>query len=226
MLHKKLVVYLLSFILLLFSQSVFAVEEHAKLWTSYEISGGIFNGSKVRFYLQPQLRFIDNEYKFEQAVVHAGLGYKIAKPLTFYIGNSGVISKQSSGDFVDEYRIWQQLNWEIIKGSHFNVKSRTRLEQRKQEATPQWANRLREKLTFVFPVHPISIIVSDELFFNLNHPLWVSECSLSQNRGFIGFGVPLAKHTSIEIGYLNQYQFNKTDSMSNIVNIGLVTQLP
>ncbi|HRE32881.1 MAG TPA: DUF2490 domain-containing protein, partial [Candidatus Berkiella sp.] len=108
----------------------------------------------------------------------------------------------------------------------FNLKSRTRLEQRKQEATPQWASRLRERLTVIIPVDPISIIVSDELFFNLNHPLWVSDCSLSQNRGFIGLGIPMAKQTSIEIGYLNQYQFNKTDSMSNIINIGLVTQLP
>lgn len=223
---NTLVTYLFSFVTLFVMQNTFAVEEHAKLWTSYEISGGIFNGSKVRFYLQPQLRFIDNQYKFEQAVVHAGLGYKIANPLTFYIGNSGVISKQSSGDLIDEYRIWQQLNWEIIKGSHFNLKSRTRFEQRKQEATPQWANRLREKLTFVFPVYPISIIVSDELFFNLNHPLWVSDCSLSQNRGFIGIGVPLTKQTLIEIGYLNQYQFNKNDVMANIASFNLVTKMP
>ncbi|HRE32882.1 MAG TPA: hypothetical protein PLD88_12965, partial [Candidatus Berkiella sp.] len=58
---NTLVTYLLSIIILFVMQSASAVEEHAKLWTSYEISGGIFNGSKIQFYLQPQLRFIDNQ---------------------------------------------------------------------------------------------------------------------------------------------------------------------
>lgn len=217
---------LISFCIQSFSQPVYSVEEHSKLWTSYEISGSLSSDKKILFYLEPQLRFIDNVYKFEQVVLHGAIGYQLTNRTSVLLGNSGIESKNSSGQLVAEYRVWEQFSWDVVSRKILKAKSRTRLEQRKSENSPNWANRLREKLSLDIPLQysPLSFILSDELFFNLNHPNWVSDLTLSQNRMFIGLGVILSNKSSFEFGYLNQYQFNNIDQMSNVIMFEVLTK--
>lgn len=204
-----------------------ALEEYTKLWTSYEISGALSSDKKILFYLEPQLRFIDNAYKFEQVVLHGAIGYQFSNRTSILLGNSGIESKDSSGQFVAEYRVWEQLSWDVVRSKIVNAKSRTRLEQRKSENSPNWANRLREKLSLKIPLYysQLSLILSDELFFNLNHPNWVSDLTLSQNRFFTGFDVKLSNKSSFEFGYLNQFQFNTIDQMSNVIVLEFLTKM-
>lgn len=227
--HRKL--NLKVILLFLFFQThclhLYALEEHTKLWTSYEINGALSSDKKILFYLEPQLRFIDNAYKFEQVVLHGAIGYQFTDRTSILLGNSGIESKNSSGQFVAEYRVWEQFSWDIIKSKIVNTKSRTRLEQRKSENSPNWANRLREKLSLKIPIYysQLSLILSDELFFNLNHPNWVSDFTLSQNRFFTGLDAKLSNKSSFEFGYLNQYQFNNIDQMSNVIVFEVLTKI-
>lgn len=202
-------------------------DEHIKVWTSYDLTGPITKDKKFKFNVQPNLRFVDDRYKFEEAVLHISAGYQASKKISLWLGNTGKATKDFDGDVTEEYRIWEQLIWDdLVTSKTTKIKSRTRLEQRKEIDTAHWAVRLREKLTWNYKTKCMkySLIVSDELFFNLNHPDWVSQNRLSQNRAFFGIGKDIDKKSSFEIGYMNQYQFSGTNQNNHILYLGLITK--
>ena len=106
----------------------------------------------------------------------------------------------------DEFRIWEQL---ILNNAyhHFNVEHRYRLEQR-------WVNNifrpcLRYRLNPTYPINHSSIVpntlfisVSDEVFLGNNNP------RLERNRYYIGLGYQFSPLFTLQMGLLNQTDFN------------------
>lgn len=211
-------------LLLLSGVSLGNVEHHTKLWNTAVFVGPLFKNSKIKYYFEPQLRFIDNRYKFEEAFIFLGIGYQTTSDLTLFLGGAEVISKRSTGENVYENRIWQQANWDVVKRKSFNLLSRTRLEERKRNSESQWAVRLRERMMARIPLKNCekhSLVLFDEVFFNINHPRWVSNKFFSQNRAFFGIGTKISEQISFDIGYLNQYIFANPDQMNNILLLSL-----
>lgn len=200
------------------------VKEHTKIWSAAVLIGPLTSDTKIKYYLEPQLRLIDDKYKFEEALIYAGIGYQTTPDLILFFGDASVTSRKSTGNYVHENRVWQQANWNAINSDAFNMISRTRLEERKNLSESQWAVRFRERLMFRIPLRNWenhSLVLFDEVFFDLNHPKWIGNNSFfAQNRGFIGIGTKLSKQISFDIGYLNQYQFTSPNQMSNILYMG------
>lgn len=219
--------YALLLLMLMVSSASFGndIEEHTKLWSTAVFIGPLINDTKIKYYLEPQIRFIDNKYKFEEALLYAGIGYQTTPDLILFLGNAWVTSRKSTGNYVQENRVWQQANWNPINTCLFNLLSRTRLEERKNISEPQWAFRLRERIMVRIPLknwENHSLVLFDEVFFNLNHPKWLSNNNFfSQNRAFIGIGTKISTQTSLDIGYINQYQFTNPKQMSNILYFSL-----
>lgn len=216
-------IFLLS-VILLFYQPAWSLEEHTKLWSTATILGSFQNDSRWKYYLEPQLRFIDDSYKFNQAILVAGAGYQTTSDVILLGGFGWYLTKNLSGDILHEYRLWQQISWLIPSAPTYSLINRTRLEERKLADHPGIAYRFRERLFARipfkrWPTH--SLALYDEIFLNLNQPNWVIPHFFEQNRAFIGIGTELTKTVIFDIGYLNQYLMSSPRQMNNILVVSL-----
>jgi hypothetical protein len=132
------------------------------------------------------------------------------------------------GSIFQEYRLWEQVLWEAISNNYYKLTSRSRLEERKNSADSQIANRFREKIILKFPVTTLTeyyLVLAEEIFFQLNQPTWVVNRIFSQNRASIGLQIPINKSMSYEAGYLNQYQYGNPNQMSNVLYVNLALNI-
>lgn len=214
----------LLIVLFILIKPIYALQGHTELWTSASILESFSKDSRFKYYLEPQLRFIDNTYKFNQALMQGGFGYQL-KPDVLLLGGLGyILTKSNSGNMFHEDRIWEQISWTMPVS--INLISRTRLEQRKLTNNSQMAYRLRERLFARIPFlhwNKHSLAMFDEVFFNLNRPDWVAPHFFAQNRAFIGIGTSLSNTTVIDIGYLNQYIISSPNSPNQLRNALLLS---
>lgn len=203
---------------------------HTKLWSNLIYTLPISNDGKWKFYLEPQLRFIDNPHKFEAVNLNIATYYQLIPNLSVWLGGFTGVGRTTNGNPFQEYRAWEQIQWRVIKNEHIGLYSRTRLEERKRKDFKQMADRLREKLQLEFPLQHAQkcfITLADEGFFNLNKPAWVVNRLFAQNRASIGVRLPLGKKSAYEVGYLNQYEYGNTqNNSSNVVYFNIFADNP
>ncbi len=195
-----------------------AADSYLKQWDNLVITGSITN-SHYQYYFEPQIRFIDDTYVFNELFLLGALGYRVNSSLSFFVGPGWIITKNTDGSMSHEVRLWQQLNYLAISKATFNLNARTRFEQRKDTQYSTIAYRFRQRLWLRVPFksHPsLSFSIFDEIFLNFNHPQWVSPHFFSQNRAFIGLGYQYSKALSIDTGYMNQF-LNSTTSRDDHV---------
>jgi hypothetical protein len=200
------------------------MEHYNKYWTVGTIIGSLPNQSSFKYYLEPQLRLIDDVYVFNQLFALGGLGYQLNTKAAFFVGSGWVMSQTSEGYVTHEKRFWQQLNWQLTNLSSLNMMSRTRLEERKNSNASEMAIRLRERIWIRIPIknsERYSWSCFDEIFFNLNHPDWVSPYSFEQNRAFIGIASKITKSTMVDVGYLNQYIRSFKNQSGNVLLLNI-----
>lgn len=194
--------------------------EHTKFWFNGNLTSPVTNkNKKFKFLVESRLRLIDDRYLFEHYRISGGLGYELSSSLTGFAGIGYVIDESTTGVFTHEYRPFQLLKWDIHQSKSFHLKNNSLLEERKQVESPVWAYRLRERFAAEFPLKKWkkhSFDLSNEFFFNLNHPKWVSNYFYAENRAIIGIGSEVSKSIEVTVGYINQYQHvAPRDKMSN-----------
>ncbi|MCL9682608.1 DUF2490 domain-containing protein [Legionella maioricensis] len=193
---------------------------YTKGWTVATMTGPLTNSSAFKYYLEPQLRLIDDNYFFHQFLLLGGLGYQFNDNIALYAGPGWIVTKTPASVMVHENRYWEQLNWRILKKPGYNINSRTRLEERENVDESRMAIRLRQRMWLRIPFKiesKYSFSLYDEVFFNLNHPEWVSPYLFEQNRAFVGVAAQLSKSILIDIGYLNQYLRSTTQERDNVL---------
>ncbi len=84
---------LVALMILFFFHVASAVETHTKLWIAPVFTGSLSQDKKVKFYLEPDLRFIDNRYKFQQALLWMGLGYQLRPKLALFARDALLLIK-------------------------------------------------------------------------------------------------------------------------------------
>lgn len=189
-------------------QQACGTRPYDKYWVAGTVIGSIPNHASFKYYFEPQLRLIEDAYVFNQSLLLGGLGYEINQNVSLFAGTGWILTKTSEGMLNNERRLWQQVSWSVIKKDNLNVMSRTRLEERKRISTRHTALRFRERLWVRIPFKEQGKYFwscFDEIFFNLNHPAWVSSYVVEQNRAFMGIAVKLSQSTMVDVGYLNQY---------------------
>jgi hypothetical protein len=208
---------------MLFSSS-YALQTEFRQWNQIFINKPINHQLPWRYIVDLQLRFQDNEYKFNQFLALTAIGYQLNPNTAVFIGPGYVLNRLQNGSYFQEYRIWQQLNLAAYPDSGIMLFSRTRLEERSNQDFGQINYRLRQRFEIRIPLafsKSYFIYAHNEFFFDLNHPSWVSPCFFSQNRAYIGIDKYFSKTTIFSMGYMNQYLFNKQNSMANVLFIGL-----
>lgn len=216
-----------SLFILLISPELFAnTQSYGTLWLN-----GMFIGSlskqheKWKYYLRTRLVIIDDRYGLDEGRVFYGAGYQITPNFAPYIGAGYFVSESTEGVISHENVVWQQFLWDMYHSKFFKLNNRTALEERKNTLHSQWAIRFREQFTLKIPFRntKYSFITFDELFFNLNHPSWVSNKLFSQNRYFIGIEKSISKTASLDVGYVNQVKFQRQNL--NLITNGLYLRI-
>jgi hypothetical protein len=196
------------------------LKEHTKIWINAPISGIVSKDKKWNYYVEPQLRLLDDKYKFNQLNLHAGIFYQATSRISLWLVIFRRHDLKSDGSLFRENRLWEQIVWNVIDNDRLKLISRSRLEERKNLDDSQIANRFRQQVALNLPVPTLKnyyLVLADELFFQLNQPTWVTHRVFSQNRATIGIQIPISKQVSYQIGYLNQYQYGNPNQMSNIL---------
>lgn len=193
---------------------------YTKFWLPLVLVGPLPGSERLKYYVEPQLRLIDDSTVFNEFFALGGFGYKFNKRFYLFGGPGWVVTQVPAGPLINEYRFWEQLNYELVDSLRWSVHNRTRLEERQTTGNTNTAVRLRERLWVRIPLHwadRYSLSCFDEVFFNLNHPTWVSPQAFAQNRAFVGISYNFTHSMVVDFGYLNQYfrdrDFNHYDNV-------------
>jgi len=221
---------LLCFILclnLLISITAYAqrFDQQAGLWTETYFYGHFFS-DKFKYHTELDLRFKSDDPIFDQAVVRLSLGYVVNPDISLWLGYDFTPDYNVFVEKLEyEQRVWQQLLVHLINHPRFKFDLRTRLEQRDDLDEGRVAWQLRQMLSVTFPSEirgKITPFFADEIFFNLNHPVWISEDTVSQNRIFIGILIPWKSDASFRVSYLNQILIGRqVKIMRHIIYVSL-----
>jgi hypothetical protein len=210
----------LCIFLIIFSKTAYCAEFHTKEWVVATFIDSFSKNQNLKYYIEPQLRLIDDPHVFNQAFILTGLGYQLTPAVTIFAGPGLIVTKNTEGQTYNEYRLWQQLNWQLFNDFSISLNSRTRLEEKQRSNQMQIAIQLRQRLWARIPIKNTNqyyYSLFDEVFFNLNHPRWVSANFFEKNRAFVGIAKQLTKNTMLDFGYLNQLQLGSPRQISHVL---------
>ena len=173
---------------------------------SYDEKWSVFGEGQLR-----SLQFYNDFHYYEYKI---GFNYKIHKNVKLTLGAGSYQTYKEGGDFVvpknnDEFRIWPQIIFFQSIGK-FKIEQRYRTELR--FTTAGYRNRFRYRLGVSYPFgkeikdyKPYQISASNELFFTNNEPYF------ERNRFLVAFNYKPSKASTIQIGYLHQFDYKIND---------------
>ncbi len=178
------------------------------------VAQGDFGGvspklERLRYWFDPQVRFLESTDGFSQGLLRPALGWEIFDSGALWLGYTWVRTAPKAGPTTDEHQFWQQFTWSEPSGS-FTRLWRTRLEQRWRTDSDDMGLRLRQLFKTTLPLRKgsaFSIAAWDEVFFHLKDTDWGHDAGFDENRFFIGLGWKYAPKIGgvVEIGYMNRY---------------------
>jgi hypothetical protein len=169
---------------------------------------------KLSFFGEAQLRslkFYNNYHYYEYK---GGINYKVHKNVKFTLGAGSYQTYKEGGDFVlpknnDEFRIWPQV---ILFQSVGQLKIEQRYRAELRWTSNGYRNRFRYRIGASYPFgreqngyKPFQISASNELFFTDKEPYF------ERNRLLFAFNYKTSKSTTLQIGYLHQFDYKIND---------------
>ncbi len=167
-------------------------------------------------FVETQLRSINFYNNFHYYEYKGCINYKIHKNLKFALGAGSYQTYKEGGDFVlpknnDEFRLWPQI---AILQSIGQLKIEQRYRAEFRFTSNGYRNRFRYRLGASLPFgkeqneyKPFTIGVSNELFFTNNEPFF------ERNRLQFTFNYKSSKATTLQIGYLHQFDYKINDEI-------------
>jgi hypothetical protein len=172
------------------------------------------HSDKWSFFGEAQLRSLKFYNHFHYYEYKGGINYKAHQNLKLTLGVGSYQTYKEGGDFIvpknnDEFRVWPQVILFQSIGA-FKLEQRYRAELR--WTSNGYRNRFRYRLGVSYPFgkaaaeyKPYQISASNELFFTDNEPYF------ERNRLLFAFNYKPSKATTIQIGYLQQFDYKIND---------------
>jgi Protein of unknown function (DUF2490) len=173
--------------------------EHNEKWS-------LFGESQLR-----SLKFYDHFHYYE---FKGGVNYKVQKNMSVTLAAGSYQTYREGGDFVlpknnDEFRLWPQIALSQNIGK-FKIEQRYRAEFR--FTSNGYRNRYRYRVGLSYPFgkerdgyKPFQVSLSNELFFTNREPYF------ERNRILTAFQYKVSKSSSIQLGYLHQFDYRIND---------------
>jgi len=166
----------------------------------------IFGEAQLR-----SLKFYNNFHYYEYK---GGVNYKVQKNVQLTLGAGSYQTYKEGGDFVlpknnNEFRVWPQV---VLFQSVGNLKIEQRYRTELRWTSNGYRNRFRYRLGASYPFgkerneyKPFQIGASNELFFTDKEPYF------ERNRLLFAFNYKPSKATTLQIGYLHQFDYKIND---------------
>ncbi len=173
---------------------------------NYNEKWSVFGEAQLR-----SLKFYDHFHYYEYK---GGVNYKAHKNLTLAIGTGSYQTYKEGGNFVlpknnDEFRIWPQV---LVFQSIGKLKIEQRYRAEFRFTSKGYRNRFRYRVGLSYPFgkevngyKPFQINASNELFFTDKEPYF------ERNRLLFTFNYKPNKTTTLQIGYLHQFDYKIND---------------
>lgn len=203
---------LIAAVLCLFCTNVIGQTNDLGSWNILNVKYSLNN--KWSAFGEGQLRSLKFYNDFHYYEFKGGVDFKVNSNLKLALGAGSYQTYKEGGDFVlpknnNEFRIWPQVVLSQSIGK-FNIEQRYRTELR--FTSNGYRNRFRYRLALNYPFgkerenyKPFQVGVSNEIFFTNNEPYF------ERNRLLLAFGYKPNKKTTIQIGYLKQFDYKIND---------------
>jgi hypothetical protein len=169
---------------------------------------------KWSFFGEAQLRSLKFYNNFHYYEYKGGINLKVHKNVKLTLGAGSYQTYNEGGNFVlpknnNEFRIWPQA---VLFQSIGNLKIEQRYRSEFRFTNNGYRNRFRYRLGVSYPFgkeqdnyKPFQINVSNELFFTNSEPYF------ERNRMLLTFNYKPSKATTLQIGYLHQFDYKIND---------------
>lgn len=170
--------------------------------------------SKWSVFSEVQLRSLNFYNDFHYYEYKSGVNFKAQKNLTLTIGAGSYQTYKQGGNFVlpknnAEFRIWPQI---ILFQSIGKLKIEQRYRAEFRFTSNGYRNRFRYRVGVSYPFgkerneyKPFQVSASNEIFFTDKEPYF------ERNRALLAFNYKPSKTTTIQIGYLHQFDYKIND---------------
>lgn len=169
---------------------------------------------KWSFLGETQLRSLNFYNNFHYYEYKGGINYKVHKNVTLTLGAGSYQTYKEGGDFIlpknnDECRIWPQF---ILFQSIGKLKIEQRYRAELRFTSNGYRNRFRYRIGTTYPFGkkrndyiPFQISLNNEIFFTNKEPYF------ERNRLLLAFNYKPSKATTLQIGYLHQFDYKIND---------------
>lgn len=217
----------IALLLLYFSTSSLAQSSELGSWNVLNLKY-TFN-DKMSVFGEAQLRSLKFYDDFHYYEYKGGFDFKALKNLKLTLGAGSYQTYKEGGNFVvpknnNEFRIWPQVMLSQKIGA-FTIEQRYRAELR--YTSNGYRNRYRYRLGVSYPFgkeskgfKPFQVSASNELFFTNKEPYF------ERNRVLLAFNYKPSKATTLQIGYLQQFDYKINDETGkDFLQIGYFLEL-
>ena len=169
---------------------------------------------KSSIFGEAQLRSLQFYNQFHYYEYKGGFNHKIYQNVKLTLGAGSYQTYKEGGDFVlpknnDEFRVWPQVIFFQTIGK-LKIEQRYRAELR--FTSNGYRNRFRYRIGASYPFgkdrngyKPFQVSASNELFFTDKEPYF------ERNRLLFAFNYKISKATTLQIGYLHQFDYKIND---------------
>jgi hypothetical protein len=198
--------------LVLFTHSSFSQGFDLGSWNILHVK---FNhNDKWSGFGEAQLRSLKFYHNFHYYEVKGGIHYNVYRNVKLSLAAGTYQTYREGGDFVtpknnNEFRIWPQV---ILTQSIVSLKVEQRYRIECRYTSNGYRNRFRYRLGLSYPFgkdkngfKPFQVGISNELFFTDNEPYF------ERNRALISFNYKFTKSSTIQLGYLQQFDYKIND---------------
>lgn len=204
--------YLKTFFFILVGSASYAQSIDLGTWNIINLK--YKQNNKISYFAEAQLRSLKMYNNFHYYEYKGGINYKVNNELQLSLAAGSYQTYKEGGDFVlpknnDEFRIWPQV---ILQQSVSKIKIEQRYRAELRFTSNGYRNRFRYRLNIAYPFgsidkgyKPYQISASNEIFFTDKEPYF------ERNRIQFAFNYKPSKATSIQIGYLHQFDYKIND---------------
>lgn len=208
-------------------QKVFSQNADLGSWNIVNVKYN-FN-DKWSVFGEGQLRSLKLYDDFHYYEYKGAVTYKTKKNVAFTLGLGSYQTFKEGGNFIlpqnnNEFRIWPQI---VLTQSIGKLKIEQRYRTELRYSTNGYRNRYRYRLGISYPFgkeiddyKPFKISVSNELFFTNKEPYF------ERNRILFAFNYKTSKATTLQIGYLHQFDYKINDETGrDFLQVGYFLEL-
>ena len=214
----------LLFFLLFLSHFCFSQKFDLGSWNILNLKYNLSN--KWSAFGETQLRSLKFYNHFHYYEYKGGVNYKVNKQWQVSLGAGSYQTFREGGNFItpknnDEFRLWPQL---ILFQSIGKLKIEQRYRTELRFTSNGFRDRHRYRLGVSYPFGqerkgylPFQASISNELFFTSKEPYF------ERNRLQYAFSFKPSKETTLQIGYLHQFDYKINDETGrDFLNIALL----